>query len=306
MDAMRWMAGEKLVLTGAVSTPLGAYISQWIGFPQLAVPVTNLDVLIAGMVFMMLWTISFQTVNVVSFLWHKFASDASKRNAAVRNALLQQCYMWSVIGITALWLHTDATHGILKSRWWMFYGCAGVLLADMTSKLMVAHVADLEWKPFTAGIVLFASAPLLVRFWPFPGWSQQREVSEVILLLSFVISVLDLAGFLHSSVVDIATSLDIDVFDISKQVARARATSVIETAAKAVASPQAVKSAAAAEGVKPFTEAAAAGARGRRKSTAAATAATQGLVASLELARTARASKSPVKAKAARSKSKRR
>jgi hypothetical protein len=73
--------------------------------------------------------------------------------------------------------------------------------------------------------------------------------ASAVLLFSFALSFLATTSFLITAVRDIAETLDIDVFDISKQVARAQAAKAAAgtpSATPAVAAPASASSASAA------------------------------------------------------------
>lgn len=107
-------------------------------------------------------TAAYQTFNVIRFELRKAPTSSAGAWTLVGYALARQVPFWSLIFTCMGWLHIDSTRAVVRNHWFLFYLTAGFLFVDMTTKLMVSHVCDQDYKPFLLGIGLFAVAPTLL------------------------------------------------------------------------------------------------------------------------------------------------
>lgn len=167
--------------------------------------------------------------------------------------------MWVLHLVCFMWFQDDALHRVIKEHSHVFYLTGGALFAEFTSTLMISHVADQKYRPNYRGLVIFGAGPLVLwaaNHWcvarttracagvcahvhrtrgsertPAAAATRRRrswspETMSVFgnpnfwLFASFVNACTQLAMFMYTSISEIAAALDIDVFDVTKQVAR--------------------------------------------------------------------------------------
>jgi ethanolaminephosphotransferase len=123
----------------------------------------------------------------------------------------------TLMAAAGAWLRVAPTAVAARAHPWGFYLAIGSSLADLTSKLNLAHVAGQAYRPPWAGIALLALAPLLAACAP----AAAQPLVEPLLCASTVVCVSSLLHLCVHAPREVADALDIDIFSIQKQRARA-------------------------------------------------------------------------------------
>jgi hypothetical protein len=255
-------------------TPLAALLRPFInalrglaGVP-LSLPVTNGEFTACASGFALLFTCIMNSITVIRYY------KARKAALGVYFSAFSQVLPMAVLMYSCgRWLYEPGLHttAITHPHAWLL--TAGAIFADLTSRLMVSHVCDQTYQPNYLPLAIFSLSPLLkwisytspqaysllaafaraLNFGkPCCAWMVEPDT---LLWLSFTVSLASLLLFFTSSVRSIAVSLDIDVFDSTKQRNRHKAAllekakkEAEEKAAETGEQPSAVAAAAAMTG----------------------------------------------------------
>jgi hypothetical protein len=177
-------------------------------------------------------TIVWNTARACSHVSTLAKKHGSSPAMAVAAALGRQGAMWLVHVAGALWLLWGPARTVVNAHPWLFFGALGSLFAECTSKLLVSHACDQEYRPSYAIIALVAAGPLLAML---GGTGSEVVLPSALaailpvssvslaqcLLVSFAVCMGSLFSFFITSVNVLADALDINVFDITKQRLRA-------------------------------------------------------------------------------------
>lgn len=138
--------------------------------------------------------------------------------------------MWLLLGAGSRWLFEARLSPVAAAHPHVWFMAGGAIFAEFTSRLMISHVCDQSYAPAYWPIALFGLAPALetLRAAAPTVYSMIAGVvpaaalePQALLFASAVAALAHLAFFFSTSVRTIAATLDIDVFDTTKQRTRA-------------------------------------------------------------------------------------
>lgn len=238
VDALRWFVGEPLALVAA--SPVH-YLTAWAGvgasrdFSLPGAPITLQDMLLASLGAAAAFTVLSQFVSVITI--------TSKQGwRGIVNGLLRQMPFAFLAAAVAAWNVVPACTKLIHTNWLAFYGTAGALFVDMTVRLMLAHVTHKEVVADAAPLFLFGATPALISL-AVLGPESHGPAASAGLLWAGVMAWGRCSWFVYTLTCEVAAALDIDIFDIRRQVERAKG-----GAAAAVPTPKSTSSLAGRRG----------------------------------------------------------
>lgn len=138
--------------------------------------------------------------------------------------------MWLLLGAGSRWLFEARLSPVAAAHPHVWFMAGGAIFAEFTSRLMISHVCDQAYAPAYWPIALFGLAPALETLRSVAPHAYSTIAGSVpaaalepqaLLFVSAVAALAHLAFFFSTSVRTIAATLDIDVFDTTKQRTRA-------------------------------------------------------------------------------------
>ncbi len=244
VDLMRTFAGEtRRIAPGTAFAGVQSYFSTWAGgegyHPAApgsgASSLSNQELLLGLMSMAAIVTAAGQVVHVLT------RTNRLLGASGVAQALARQLPFVSLLGSMSLWLSEPACAGVARQHWALFYGTAGALFTDLTVRLMLAHVTGMEYVADVSGLLVFAAAPVALawKLIPLSASTPPAAIASAALLASLAASWLPCLAFIATALREVAQALDIDVFDITRQVSRSNAAKANGGVVAAAAAPTA-------------------------------------------------------------------